>query len=316
MSSIHQMRCFVATSQHGSFTGAAEAMGYAQPSIAEQVRRLEQAFGVELFQRHGRGVVPTEAGVAVRPHAERAVLAFEEARRAARAVRDVVAGTVRFGVFGSARIQLGGELVAALLERHPGVRVELVGQNSTEVVEAVRQGRTEAGIVVLPVPDDGLDVTPVVHDELLYVSSDPRRTDEPVDATRLAAAQLVLWDATWGDDDATRRQLARMVQAAGGTLRARVEVEDVETALDVVARGLADAVVSRTMLHRLADRSPVALSWAPLAPPLHDTFAIVHRRGATLSRATRVVVELVVDRLRTLDGEARRAMLPARPGTG
>ena len=59
MLSLHQLRCFLATYEHGSITGAADELGYAQPSVSEQVRSLEKTLGVELFRRVGRGVVPT-----------------------------------------------------------------------------------------------------------------------------------------------------------------------------------------------------------------------------------------------------------------
>lgn len=300
MASIHQLRCFLATLEHGSFTGAAEALGYAQPSISDQVRRLETHLGTELFVRHGRGVELTEAGLAVLPHVERAVQAMDDARLAARSVRDLVSGTVRFGVFGTARIYLGGDIAAALLSAYPGIRVELIGQNSTEVGDAVRRGRMEAGVVVLPIDDEGLEVRPVINDELVYVSRDRDRTRRPVDAHALADADLVLSEATWGNADSTRRQLARAVQTVGGTLQARVEVEDVETAIEVAGHGLADAIVARGVLSRLADRLPAGLTWAPLDPPLHETFAIIHRQDASLSPATRVVVDLVESHLHAI----------------
>jgi DNA-binding transcriptional LysR family regulator len=301
MASIHQLRCFLAVLERGSFTSAATELGYAQPSVSEQVRKLEESLGTPLLHRLGRGVRPTEAGLAVRPHAEQVLRALDDARQAALAVRDVVTGTVRFGMFGTARVYFGGELVAALLERHPDVRVELIGQNSTEVVAAIRRGTLEAGVVGLPIDDHGLVVTPLITDELVYVSAHPERLGAAVDAAALAAAPLVLSDASWGNEDSTRRQLARMVQDIGGTLQPRVEVEDVETALEVAGRGHADAVIARGVLHRLADRVPAHLGWAPLDPPLADTFAIAHRQGATMSRATQVVAELVREHMEELE---------------
>jgi DNA-binding transcriptional LysR family regulator len=304
---VHQLRCYLATLAHGSFSGAAAELGYAQPSVSEQVRRLERHLGVELFHRLGRGVTPTEAGLAIRPHAEEVLRAVDAVRLAARSVREVAAGTVRFGIFGTSRLYFGAGLVEELLRQHPGVRVELIGQNSTEVADALRAGRLEAGLVGIPIDDEGLELEPLLRDELVYVSTDPARLGAPVDGAALAAAPLVLSEASWGDADSTRRQLARRVQEAGGTLRARVEVEDVETALEVACLGLADAVIARGVLHRLRAQLPAGLGWVPLEPPLYDTFAIAHRRGAVLSPATRVVVELVRAQLRRLDEDVARS---------
>src|SRR5690606_38238570 len=110
----------------------------------------------------GRGVVPTPAGDALRPHAEQALASAEAGRRAVQGVAELESGTVRFGAFGTMRLYAGADLVADVLERHPGVRVELVGQNSAEVQEQLRSGHLEAAMIAVPqVTADGLTVVPV-----------------------------------------------------------------------------------------------------------------------------------------------------------
>ena len=300
MTTLHQLRCFLATLEHGSFTAAAAELGLAQPSISEQVRLLEQGLGAPLFDRVGRGLLPTEAARALRPHAERALTAVAEASRAVASVRNVLEGTIRFGVFGTARLYLGSALVADVLREHPRVRLELIGQNSMEVLQDLRHGRLEAAVIALPIADDGLQVQPLIRDEVVYVSADPQRVRKPVTAAELAAAPLVLSEASWGNEDSTRRQLARAVQSAGSTLRPRIEVEDIETALEVAALGLADTVTARGLLHLLGDRLSPELRWAPLRPRIFDEFAIVHRQGAVLSPASQAIVAIAAARMRAV----------------
>ena len=300
MLSLHQLRCFTAAYEHRSFTAAAQELGYAQPSLSEQIRLLERAVGARLFTRAGRGVVPTEAGDALRPHAERTLAAAAEARAAVASVAALETGTLRFGIFGTSRLYMGATLVQDVLERHPGLRVELVGQNSTEVVEELRRGRVEAAMVSLPVSDEGLQVRPVAREELVYISADPDHLRSPVTARALAAAQLVLPEATWRTQDATRVALNRFVQQAGGTLQTRIEVEDVETAVELVERGLADSVVQRAVLDELGPRLAPRTGWVSLRPRLWETIAVVHRRDAVLSPGAQLVIALAVDRIRTV----------------
>jgi hypothetical protein len=219
----------------------------------------------------------------------------------------VLPGTVRFGVFKLAHVYLGAGLVADVLERHPGVRIELVGQNSAEVFDLLRRGRLEAALIALPLEAEDMAVTTVMRDELVYVSADPERLREPVTPAALAAAPLVLPDVSWRDEDSTRLQLVRAVQAAGHVLRPRVEVETMETALAVAARGLADTVCWRGVLHLQSDRLAPGVGWVPLRPALYERFAIVHRPVAALSPATRAVVELATARMRKLDADLRLA---------
>src|SRR3954465_16092354 len=90
--SLHQLTCFLATYEHGALTAAAEELGYAQPSVSEQIRALEKSLGVQLFRRVGRGVVPTTVADTLRPHAEATLAAAEEARRARPPARAVGTG--------------------------------------------------------------------------------------------------------------------------------------------------------------------------------------------------------------------------------
>jgi DNA-binding transcriptional LysR family regulator len=300
MLTLHQLRCFLATLEHGSFTAAAAALGYAQPSLSEQVRLLERQLDTILFRRVGRGLVPTEAATALQPHAAATLAAAGEAERAVASVREVLTGTVRFGIFRTARFYLGADMVADVLEKHPGVRLELVGQNSAEIVEQIRRGRLEAALVALPVEDETLTVTPVLRDEVVFVSTEPDRRKAPVTARQLAGYSLVLPDVSWREHDTTRTRLTAIMQEAGATLRPRVEVEDAETALEIAAGGLADTIISRGVLLRLADRLPPTLGWASFRPMMYETYAIVHRPPAELSPATRAVVGIAATRMSAL----------------
>ena len=268
----------------------------AQPSLSEQIRRLEAELGVPLFARVGRGLELTEAGRLFRPHAERTVAAAREAAESVQEVRDVTGGTVAFGTFGSAHHYLLGGLVEDFRTRHPTVRVRAIGQNSAEVADEVREGRLEAGLVMLPVDDRGLDVRPAMREEQLYISAEPSRLREPMTIERLAEAPLILYDARWGSDDPTRRQLRERAQQAGVTLDPQIEVEYVTAALDLCARGLGDTISTRTMLRTRGRK----LGGVSFDPPLYDTFAFVTRRNAQLSPAAREFMALAEKRVQGL----------------
>ena len=298
MLSLHQLRCFLAAYEHGSLTAAAAELGYAQPSVSEQIRLLEKSLGVELFHRVGRGVVPSSAGETLRPYAEQALAAADDARRAVQAVTELETGTIRFGIFGISRLYISATLVRDVLARYPGVRVELIGQNSAAVLDDLRRGRIEAAMIAAPPTAEGLDVIPVARDELVYVSNDPDRLLTPVTAKRLADAQLVLSETTWRATDSLRVHLRRMVHEAGYNPQTRVEVEDVETAVEVMAAGLADTVIPKAAAEELLPRLARDAGFVSLRPRLWDTLAIVHRTGARLSPAAEMMSRLATVRIR------------------
>ena len=111
----------------------------------------------------------------------------------------------------------------------------------------------------------------------------------------LAEARLVLYDAHAGWRDPTRRQLADRADLAGLKLDPWIEVEQVETALNLVSRGVGDTIVSRAAREpsRSADVHAV-----PLEPPLYDTIAFIRRESVPLSSATREFARLARAMLR------------------
>src|SRR4051794_18698605 len=300
---LQQLRYFLATIERASFSAAAESLHMAQPSLSEQGRRLEAELGVDLFARVGRGPGLTEAGRALRPHAEATLAEADAAGASVVDVRQLRGGTASFGTWGTSRYYIGVDLVEAFRRRHPGVRVRVIGQNSAEVVEAVQQGRLEAGAVALPIDDRGLHVRPVLRDEVVYASTVAKRLRSPMTIERLAAAPLILPDVTWGAEDPTRRQLAERAQHAGVRVEPEIDVEDAEGAVELAGRGLGDTIIGRGLLLALGDRVPRRLGGAPSADPLYAPFAIVSRRGAHLSPATRAFVELADERLGALARE-------------
>jgi DNA-binding transcriptional LysR family regulator len=303
--SLQQIRCFCAALELGSFTAAAEALRVSQPAVAEQIRKLEQALGAALFVRAGRGVAPTEAGRAFAEHAVRSLRAVEDAADSVGDLTTLRGGTVAVGIFGEPSAWRVDELAAAFLRRRPDVSVRLVGRNSSAIVERVRRGDLEAGVVLLPIDDDKLDVRPIVRDEVLYVSGSRERTRQPATIEQLAATPLVFYDAESADSDPIRRQLAERAQALGISLQPKVEVELKDIALRLVEARIGDTYLPSAYTH--APYYPQGLTTAPFSPPLYDTFAIITRTGARLSPGVRELLTDLETHMRAIADEFDRS---------
>jgi DNA-binding transcriptional LysR family regulator len=308
---LQQLAYFLATAEHGSFSGAARALYLTQPSISEQVRQLEAELGIALFARAGRGLVLTEAGRRFRPEAERVLADVDRARDAVADVRDLRGGTLGFGMFGTASAYLIADLAADFRRKYPDVRLRLVGLNSSEVADQVREANLEAGLVVLPIDDAGLDIRVARLEELVLVSRDASRVEAPVTIEALARLPLILYDAQYGAHDPMRRQLLDRAQRAGITLRPVIEVEHIEAAVGLARRGLGDTIVPRAAIGRQGGRG---LHSASFADPLYDTFAFIARSEAPLSPAARAFVEIVERRLERVAESALYAAGVSRDG--
>ncbi|MDO7843634.1 LysR family transcriptional regulator [Sphingomonas immobilis] len=138
--------CFAVVAEHKSFTGAAELMGLSQPSISEQILKLESQLGFSLFARTSRAVELTVEGIAFLPHAQRITHAHNEGRRFIDMVRSGVNGTLRLGTLALTReVPERIALIDGFVAAAPWTRLEIVdGPHSFR--EMLRAGEVDAFI--------------------------------------------------------------------------------------------------------------------------------------------------------------------------
>lgn len=296
---LQQLTYFLAAVEHGSLSAAAEANFIAQPSLSEQIRRLERALGVTLFTRTNRKLILTEAARMLVPYAERTLAAADEAVTAVDPVRNLTGGSVSFGTFSSAHDLINIDLITEFRALYPGVSLRIEELNSVQVADAVRAGDLEAGVVALPVDDRGLEISPVIwRCEARYYTSVAARAARPVRIDEIAAACLVLPEARWGDMDPTRMQLNARAQAAGHTIAPTIEVASPAVAQELTRRGVGDTICSVPVATRLGTAGLYA---APLDPPLIEQYGFVWRRNAALTPAATALVRLAQSLLDALD---------------
>lgn len=119
-------RSYLSVLQEGSLSGAARALGVAQPTVGRHVAALEAALGLALFTRSQLGLVPTEAALALQPHAEAMQGSAAALRRAAESQGDGVQGTVRVTASEVIGAEVLPPILAQLRREHPDLKVELV----------------------------------------------------------------------------------------------------------------------------------------------------------------------------------------------
>ena len=282
---LTQLRAFLAAYDLGSFTAAAAQLETTQTSISELVARLEKEVGMQLFTRGGRRLVPTDAAKELRRHAMESVAAIDAGIESLHALASLDGGTCTFGVLRNAAYYNLSDLVQKFHNRHPKVKIRLVGLNSALVAESIGAGEIEAGLIVLPVPEVGLRVKPLFRDEVVYVSARRDPAAGPITLEEMCQNRIVFYDAYAGWKDPTRRQLLEQTRALGLTLEPMIEVEHVETALNLVATGAADTMVSTTIAKSPA--FPRNVRAVPFAHPFYDTIALVQRETGQMSPATR-----------------------------
>ncbi len=177
-------RTFLAVLDAGSLSGAARALGIAQPTVGRHIEALEAALGGDpLFTRSPGGLRPTEAALALQPHAQAMALAAEALLRTVSGPSEAMSGTVRV----TASEIMGGEVLPAILtdfhEQHPGVTIELALSNRQEDLLlreadiAVRMARpTQDALLARRIGSVGVGL--FAHRRYLQRHGEPRTIDE------------------------------------------------------------------------------------------------------------------------------------------
>jgi DNA-binding transcriptional LysR family regulator len=143
------LHTFLGVLREGSLSGAARSLGLTQPTVGRHVVALEQALGQALFTRSPTGLLPTEAALALRGHAEQMEAAAAALQRAATARGDGPSGTVRVTASEVVGVEVLAGVFAALRERHPGIVLELALSNQLQDLL-----RREADIAVRMTPPE------------------------------------------------------------------------------------------------------------------------------------------------------------------
>ncbi|POZ63347.1 LysR family transcriptional regulator [Chromobacterium alticapitis] len=125
-------RSFLAVMQEGSLSGAARALGLAQPTLGRHIDALEAALGISLFTRSQGGLLPTDAAQALRPHADAMASHAAALERMASKQGDAPRGVVRVTASEIVGVEVLPTMLAALRRNHPAITIELVLSNRTQ----------------------------------------------------------------------------------------------------------------------------------------------------------------------------------------
>jgi LysR family transcriptional regulator, hydrogen peroxide-inducible genes activator len=148
---FHQLRYFCAVARTGSFTRAAIEEGVAQPSLSQQIVKLERTLGAKLFDRLSRSVQLTEYGRALLPQALGILRDVNEARSALESLRRGVGGHLSVGCIPTITPYLLAPRLSAFVRQFPDVELSLVEDTTSRLVELLQAGKIDLAVVGLPV---------------------------------------------------------------------------------------------------------------------------------------------------------------------
>ena len=183
------MRVFVALTEQHHMPSVAEGIGISQPAVSMAIRQLEDSIGIRLFERTARGMIPTEAGLALALRLKRALAELRHAVADIAALRGVTQGLITVGALPLGRTRLLPESIAGVVAAHPGLRVATIEGSFETLAANLRAGDIDFILGAVRPADyaSDLSVLPLAEDELAIVA---RREHPWAARQRIAPADL------------------------------------------------------------------------------------------------------------------------------
>jgi LysR family cyn operon transcriptional activator len=143
---IRHLRYFLAVAEAGSFSRAADRLGLSQPNISQQMRDLETALRVDLFQRRGKRILLTLAGQIFQEHARSILRHIETLLQELSTEPGQMRGALHVGVVPILNVALMPPLLGMFAAEHPAVSLTVEEISSTEIETAIEEGRMDVGL--------------------------------------------------------------------------------------------------------------------------------------------------------------------------
>jgi len=165
---IQKYEALLKTVELGSFSRAAEDLGYSQSGISRMIQDLERDFGISLLERDRTGVRLTSDGIRLLPFAQSLCREFHRMQEQVDDLNGIQKGLIRIGTISSIASQWLPKIIRHFQEDYPGIDYEILMGDYSEIEEWIAEGRVDCGFTVLPTRAEFYVLT-LAQDEMLAV---------------------------------------------------------------------------------------------------------------------------------------------------
>ncbi len=284
---LKQIRSFVTVYGHGSINRAAERLNIAQPSLSQQIKSLEESVGVQLFERHARGVRPTPAGDRFYEDCRKILGDIENAAQTMREFSTGVSGSLDVGLIPTVTKGVLADILPEFIDALPNVELRVVEAFSGTLTDWVMSGELDFAIATEPPRHDGLELRVLSAEPLVMISGNKAGMPhlEPVSLRRLSSINLVLPSA----QHSLRTMIERHVKLGNITPGRVVEIDGLYGSLEFIRNTDFSAILPVTTV--VADLDSRAFSVSPITDVTTSfEFFLVHQTERPLSLAARGLV--------------------------
>lgn len=290
---LNQLRGFVTVAEEGSFTQAAKKLFVTQPALSLQIKGLEESLGEKLFERQGRTIRLTPAGRVLQDRASQIFSLVDQTTQEIASMNGLKAGQVIIGAGESPCLHLLPPLIQFFHQQFPGIFLRFVNRHSGEIVDLVKEGAVDFGLVTLPVRDANLKSETLIWREDVAIC----HPEHPLNGQkRVMLEDLLPYPWLMIEEKSHSRLLLRqMLDDVGVTPAGIMELSSVEVIKQFVKLNLGISIVPGFTVRdevRRGELGMIRLDWLP-----ERGMGIILRKKGYISPAGQVFIKLLKNRL-------------------
>lgn len=291
---LRQLRYLVALAETLHFGRAAAACHVSQPSLSAQIQQLEEMLGAALVERTKHRVLLTPAGEDAVTRARLILGQVDDMSQAVRASGRPLSGSLRLGVIPTSGPYLLPRVLPALRAAYPDLKLYLREDMTERLLDRLRAGDLDAGLLALPVTEPGVELLPVYTEPFLVALPRGHRLDnaETVEQAELRDETLLLLE----DGHCFRDQALDVCALSGAQAGNGFAATSLTTLVEMVAGGLGLTLLPALAVPSLTANDQVGLRRFAEPVPFR-TMALVWRRGSPRSGDIRRLADIIVRHL-------------------
>ena len=275
---LHQLHIFAAVAQEKSMTKAAERLQMSQPAVSIQVKKLQDHFGIELFEVIGKQLYLTEAGRELYQAQILVQQSLENADMSLSQLRGAIKGSLRIAAVSTAKYVMP-YILGAFQKQHANISISLKVSNRAEVISALRENSCDFAVFSQLPNDLALDYTDLMDNPLVFAAAkDHPKLGKQLNVAHLKDEALVLREKGSG----TRMVMEELFEKEDMRIDPVMELSTNEGVKHAIMAGIGISLVSEFSLRLEKIHDQIGILDVE-GFPLKSTWKLVHLRGKSLS---------------------------------
>ena len=305
---IRSFQYFITISEKPTLSAAADALYISQPALSQQIKKIEEEVGADLFIRKGHAMTLTPAGEAFLLCSRRIVQFYESMQREVKMLSTAEKDTVHMGISPFYSQHYLPKILPPFLQQHPQINVDIVEEISVNLENKLLKGELDFCTLPLYPKNELLEYETIYHEKiLLAVPRDhPINSNYPADALKTKNFPSIDLALMKNEPFIGLKKIQkfsaiglRLCEEAGFVPRTICETMNWETVHLMIASGLGVGFVPEILIRNVSD-STICPCYYQLSSPVYRDYAIVHRPGAILSNAANTLQDSLREFFRSI----------------